>query len=75
MTERKKMTLEERSIIEFGILKEKSLKEISRDIGMNRSSVSREIFKNRTHIEGSYYFNNDCLHAKDCMKVSVKSTV
>lgn len=69
MTERKKMTLEERSIIEFGILKEKSLKEISRDIGMNRSSVSREIFKNRTHIEGSYYFNNDCLHAKDCMKI------
>lgn len=65
----KKIVFEERVKIEVGIIKEESFKSIAKDLGRSASSISREVKVNRIFEPESYHFNNNCLHAKDCIKI------
>lgn len=65
----KKIDFEERIKIETGIIKEESFKTIAKELGRSPSSISREVKNNRIFEPGTYHFSNNCLHAKDCMKI------
>lgn len=62
------LSISDRFSIENGITKGYSFKKIAKDLGRNASSITREILKNRTHIEPMHHFSNDCVHAPQCSK-------
>lgn len=55
--------------IEKGIEKQHSFSEIAKDIGRNRSTVSREVKRNRTKKRGEQHLSR-CRHTKESCPVS-----
>ena len=57
----------ERLTIESGIMNAKSITDIARSISRDRSTVTREILRNREDKSSQYTFGNDCIHVLDCV--------
>lgn len=66
-----KLSFSERVLIEIGLYKAQSLKEIALELGRHPTSISREIQTNRTEVPARYYYGNECNKAAACKRTGV----
>lgn len=67
------LSLEERQMIEQGLVQGQTFREISRSIGRDATTISKEVRRHRTTVKKGYVgraFNN-CLHQYHCKKQAV----
>ena len=61
------MDLTDRVAIETGLCRGESFKKIAKRIGRHPTTVSHEVFENRTYIKGTFFARKDCRYAKQCV--------
>lgn len=60
------MTLSDRIVIEIGIYRKESFKQIAKQLGRHPSTIAHEVKVNRTYIQGSYFAGVDCKFVRQC---------
>lgn len=61
------MTFSDRVEIEIALCNSGTkISDIAKKLERHPSTISREIKENRTFIQGTYPYNNDCVHSKQC---------